>query len=157
MVDLLVNGRRHTLDVSADANLLWVLRERLQLNGAKYGCGIAACGACTVLLEGEPIRACVTPVGAVEGRRIVTIEGLGGDHPVQLAWVAEEVPQCGFCQAGQVLAAVALLEKNPRPGEREINHAFRGHLCRCGTYPRIRRAVRRAAEWMVEPSRAARK
>ncbi|MFA5531302.1 MAG: (2Fe-2S)-binding protein [Thiohalomonadaceae bacterium] len=156
MIDLLVNGSRHTLDVSADANLLWVLRERLQLTGAKYGCGIAACGACTVLVEGAPVRACVTPVGAVAGRAVITVEGLGGDHPVQRAWVAEEVPQCGFCQSGQVLAAVALLEAKPRPGEREITEAFRGHLCRCGTYPRIRRAVRRAITLMAEPQRATR-
>lgn len=156
MVDLLVNGRRHTLDVAADANLLWVLRERLQLTGAKYGCGIGACGACTVLVEGAPVRACITAVGTVAGKPLITIEGLGGDHPVQRAWVAEEVPQCGFCQSGQVLAAVALLEAKPCPAERDIVEAFRGHLCRCGTYPRIRRAVRRAIAMMSKPRHAAR-
>lgn len=156
MVDLLVNGRRHTLDVSADATLLWVLRERLHLTGAKYGCGIGACGACTVLVAGAPVRACLTPVGAVADKPLTTIEGLGGDHPVQRAWIAEEVPQCGFCQSGQILAAVALLEANPRPDEREILETFRGHLCRCGTYLRIRRAVRRASAMLSEARHVAR-
>jgi len=156
MVDLRVNGRRHTLDVRADAKLLWVLREQLQLTGAKYGCGIAVCGACTVLVDDAPVRACVTEVGTVAGRSIRTVEGLGGNHPVQRAWISEEVPQCGFCQSGQVLATVALLEQNPRPGERQINAALRGHLCRCGTYSRIRRAVHRAMRLMRETPRAAR-
>jgi len=146
MISLVVNGKRHELEVGADTPLLWVLRERLLLTAAKYGCGVGACGACTVLVDGAPVRACVTPVAAVEGKAILTAEGLAEDHPVVAAWVAEEVPQCGFCQPAQVLTAVSLLERIPRPDDQAINAAFAGNLCRCGTYPRIRRAVKRVAE-----------
>lgn len=142
-----VNGRTHTVDVPADMPLLWVLRDALDLTGTKFGCGIAQCGACTVHLDGEPIRTCILPVSGVGSRRITTIEGLSddGDHPVQRAWIAEEVPQCGFCQSGQVMAAVALLARNPRPSDADIDAAMT-NICRCGTYQRIRAAVHRAAE-----------
>jgi aerobic-type carbon monoxide dehydrogenase small subunit (CoxS/CutS family) len=146
MVALVVNGLPHNVDVAPDTPLLWVLREHLQLTGAKYGCGIGACGACTVLVDGQPTRACITPVSAIEGKRVRTAEGLDAAHPVVAAWIAEEVPQCGFCQPAQVLTAVALLEQTPHPDDAAINEAFAGNLCRCGTYPRIRRAVHRAAQ-----------
>jgi len=122
-----------------------VLRERLGKTGVKFGCGMAQCGACTVHLDGEPIRSCVTPVSAVGEKKVGTIHGLGGAHPVQQAWVAENVPQCGYCQSGQIMSAVALLSKNPEPDDDAIDEAMSGNLCRCGTYPRIRRAIRRAA------------
>lgn len=147
MVSLTVNGKEERLDVDPEKPLLWVLRENLQLTGTKYGCGIAACGACTVHLDGEPIRSCVTPVSAAAGKRVTTIEGLSADraHPVQKAWIAEEVPQCGFCQSGQIMAAAALLANTPKPDDGAIDSAMRNNLCRCGTYQRIRRAVKRAA------------
>ena len=143
---LSVNGRSHTVNVPAAMPLLWVLRDTLGLTGTKFGCGIAQCGACTVLLDGEASRTCMTPVAAVGRRRITTIEGLSrdGSHPVQRAWIAEDVPQCGFCQSGQVLAAAALLARKPRPTDAEIDQAMT-NICRCGTYQRIRRAVHRAA------------
>ena len=142
-----VNGESHTVDVSPDTPLLWVLRDELGLTGTKYGCGEALCGACTVLLNGAPVRSCVMPVSAVAGSRIVTIEGLSpdGSHPVQKAWLEEDVPQCGYCQSGQILVAAALLEQNENPSDEDIDAAFSGVLCRCGTYQRIRRAVHRAA------------
>jgi len=147
MIQLVVNGA--TVEVTADAAtpLLWVIREHLQLTGTKFGCGIAQCGACTVHLDGRPIRACVTPVGAVSGRRITTIEGLSpnASHPLQVAWLAEQVPQCGYCQPGQIMEAAALLAENPDPSREEIIQAMDGHLCRCGTYLRIIRAIHRAA------------
>jgi isoquinoline 1-oxidoreductase alpha subunit len=146
MAALVVNGLPHVVEVAPDTPLLWVLREQLRLTAAKYGCGIGACGACTVLLGNEPVRACITPVSVAEGKEIRTAEGLDESHPVVAAWIAEEVPQCGFCQPAQVLTAVALLEHTPRPDDQAINRAFSGNLCRCGTYPRIRRAVKRAAE-----------
>jgi aerobic-type carbon monoxide dehydrogenase small subunit (CoxS/CutS family) len=126
---------------------LWVLRDHLGLTGAKYGCGMALCGACTVHVEGEPTRSCVTPVSAVAGKRVTTIEGLSrrADHPVQKAWIELDVPQCGYCQSGQIMSAVALLKKHPKPTDVQIDEAMRGNLCRCGTYPRIRAAIRRAA------------
>lgn len=144
---LSVNGQTKNVNVPADMPLLWVLRDTLGLTGTKYGCGMALCGACTVLLDGEATRTCVTPVSAVRDRAITTIEGLSpdGDHPVQRAWIAEEVPQCGFCQSGQVLAATALLAKNPRPTDAEIDQAMT-NICRCGTYQRVRRAIHRAAQ-----------
>ena len=147
-VTLTVNGRNHVVDVSEDMPLLWTLRDLVGLTGTKYGCGIAQCGACTVHLDGKPIRSCVTPAAAVEGREITTIEGLSpdGSHPVQRAWIAEEVPQCGYCQSGQVMSAAALLRDHPRPTDDEIDSAMAGNLCRCGTYDRIRRAIHRAAE-----------
>jgi aerobic-type carbon monoxide dehydrogenase small subunit (CoxS/CutS family) len=142
-----VNGESHTVDVSPDTPLLWVLRDELGLTGTKYGCGEALCGACTVLLNGAPVRSCVMPVSAVAGSRIVTIEGLSpdGSHPVQRAWLEEDVPQCGYCQSGQILVAAALLEQNSSPSDDDIDAALSGVLCRCGTYQRIRRAIHRAA------------
>ena len=143
---LSVNGRSHTVNVPAAMPLLWVLRDTLGLTVTKFGCGIAQCGACTVLVDGEATRTCTTPVSAVSGRSITTIEGLSrdGSHPVQRAWITEDVPQCGFCQSGQVLAAAALLAKKPRPTDAEIDQAMT-NICRCGTYQRLRRAIHRAA------------
>lgn len=148
MLTLNVNGRMHELDADADMPLLWALRDLLGLTGTKYGCGIAQCGVCTVLVDGAPMRSCVTPVAALAGKSITTIEGLSVDssHPVQQAWLAEEVPQCGFCQSGQILTAVALLANTPQPTDAEIERAMALVLCRCGTYPRIRLAIRRAAK-----------
>lgn len=145
---LTVNGERHEVEVPSDMPLLWVLRDELGLTGTKYGCGIAACGACTVHLDGEPVRACATPVSSVGDAEVTTIEGLGeeGDHPVQRAWREENVPQCGYCQAGQIMTASALLADDPEPDEEAIDRALEGNICRCGTYLRIRRAVERAAE-----------
>jgi aerobic-type carbon monoxide dehydrogenase small subunit (CoxS/CutS family) len=145
---LRVNGRSVGIEVDEDCPLLWVLRDELGLTGTKFGCGIAACGACTVHLEGQPVRSCVTPVSSVGGREVTTIEGLSQDasHPLQRAWIEEDVPQCGYCQAGQLMTAAALLRENPSPSDDEIIAAMRGNLCRCGTYLRIRRAIRRAAE-----------
>ncbi|MGH2600844.1 MAG: (2Fe-2S)-binding protein [Dehalococcoidia bacterium] len=143
---LSVNGRSRTVNVPAEMPLLWVLRDTLGLTGTKYGCGIAQCGACTVLLDGEATRSCTMPVSAVGKRAITTIEGLSpdGSHPVQRAWIAEDVPQCGYCQAGQVMAATALLATSPRPSDGEIDRAMT-NICRCGTYQRIRQAIHRAA------------
>jgi aerobic-type carbon monoxide dehydrogenase small subunit (CoxS/CutS family) len=143
---LSVNGESRAVNVPAEMPLLWVLRDTLGLTGTKYGCGMALCGACTVLLDGEATRTCVTPVSGVGRRAITTIEGLSaeGDHPVQRAWIAEEVPQCGFCQSGQVLAAAALLKTKPDPTDADIDAAMT-NICRCGTYQRIRRAIHRAA------------
>jgi isoquinoline 1-oxidoreductase alpha subunit len=144
---LLVNGRSQALDVATDTPLLWVLRDTLGLTGTKFGCGLSQCGACTVLLDGEPVRSCQLPVGEAPGHRITTIEGLSakGDHPLQKAWIAEEVPQCGYCQSGQLMAAVALLARKPRPTDADIDEAMRGMLCRCGTYNRIRKAIKVAS------------
>lgn len=145
---LQVNGKPHLVEVAPDTPLLWVLRDTLNLTGTKYGCGIAECGACTVLLDGEPVRACQTSVKSVEGRRVQTIEGLSpdGTHPLQLAWIAAEVPQCGYCQSGQLLVAAALLAKHPHPTDAQIDDAMKGNLCRCGTYNRIRRAIHATAD-----------
>jgi aerobic-type carbon monoxide dehydrogenase small subunit (CoxS/CutS family) len=147
MVALKVNGKEYKVDVSPETPLLWVLRETLGLTGTKYGCGMALCGACTVLVDGEAVRSCVTPAAAVVGTEIVTIEGLSTNlsHPLQRAWIAEEVPQCGYCQSGQLMAAAALLKKNPKPTDADIDAAIAGILCRCGTYQRIRNAIHRAA------------
>ncbi|HET8542031.1 MAG TPA: (2Fe-2S)-binding protein [Anaeromyxobacter sp.] len=144
---LLVNGRSHAVDVAPDTPLLWVLRDAIGLTGTKYGCGIAECGACTVLVDGEAVRSCQLPVRDAAGRRITTIEGLSADgsHPLQKAWRAEEVPQCGYCQSGQLMAAAALLARKPKPTDAEIDEAMRGVLCRCGTYNRIRRAIKAAS------------
>jgi aerobic-type carbon monoxide dehydrogenase small subunit (CoxS/CutS family) len=143
-----LNGRSRTVDAPADMPILWVIRDVAGLMGTKFGCGIAQCGACTVHLDGEPIRSCVIPISAAEGRSITTIEGLSSDrsHPVQRAWIEEDVPQCGYCQSGQIMSAVALLRKNADPSDEEIDAALSGNICRCGTYVRIRRAVHRAAE-----------
>ena len=148
MMTLEVNGRELETDASPETPLLWVLRDHLGLTGTKFGCGMALCGACTVHLEGVPIRSCVTPLAAVEGRRITTIEGVSNDrsHPVQRAWLELDVPQCGYCQSGQILSAVALLAANPAPTDADIDAAMSGNICRCGTYPRIRKAIHRAAE-----------
>ena len=145
MITLIVNGKRHELDVEPDAPLLWVIRDEIGLTGTKFGCGIAQCGACTVLVDGKPTRSCLTPTGSVKGA-VTTIEGLsaGLKHPVQQAWLAEDVPQCGYCQSGQIMAAVALLNETPNPTDAEID-AKLTNICRCGTYPRIRKAVHRAA------------
>ena len=152
-VSLTVNGEQREVDVASDTPLLWVLRDSLGLTGTKYGCGISLCGACTVHLDGQPVRACTTPVSQAEGREVTTIEGLAGEgvrHPLQEAWVAENVPQCGFCQSGQLMSAAALLERNPEPSDADIDAAMNGNLCRCGTYQRIRRAIHRAADQMQE-------
>ncbi len=145
---LVVNGTEHEVSVPADMPLLWVLRDVLGLTGTKFGCGMAQCGACTVLLDGKAIRSCVRPVAAASGHAVTTIEGLSprGDHPVQRAWAEVDVVQCGYCQSGQILAAAALLAERPRPTDAEIDAALSGNLCRCGTYHRIRAAVHRAAE-----------
>jgi aerobic-type carbon monoxide dehydrogenase small subunit (CoxS/CutS family) len=147
MVKLLVNDEEHEVKADPGMPLLWVLRDLLGLTGSKYACGMSVCGACTVLVDGEPVRSCTTPVAAVTGKKIITIEGLSADrsHPVQQAWIEEQVPQCGYCQSGQVLSAVALLARKPQPSDGDIDKAMAGVLCRCGTYPRIRRAIRRAA------------
>ena len=147
LLKLKVNNAVMTVDVSPDTPLLWVLRDVLDLKGAKYGCGIGRCGACTVLLGGRAVRSCMTPVGDVGDDAITTIEGLSPDglHPVQVAWEALDVPQCGYCQAGQILAATALLEKTPHPTDAEIDAAMSGNICRCGTYTRIRQAIHEAA------------
>jgi isoquinoline 1-oxidoreductase alpha subunit len=143
-----VNGTAMEVDAPGDMPLLWVLREFLRLTGTKYGCGIAQCGACTVHLDGEPVRSCITPLVMAEGRKITTIEGLSanGDHPVQLAWAELDVVQCGYCQSGQIMAAAALLATTPKPSDADIDTALTGNICRCGTYQRIRAAVHRAAE-----------
>ena len=149
MYRLNVNGKTLEVDVEADTPLLWVLRDTLGMTGTKYGCGMALCGACTVHLDSEPIRSCVTPVSALTAaQKITTIEGLSADrsHPVQKAWIELDVPQCGYCQSGQIMSAVALLAKIPQPTDADIDAAMAGNLCRCGTYQRIRAAIHRAAE-----------
>lgn len=147
-ISLLVNGTRRDVDVDPDTPLLWVLRDALNLTGTKYGCGIAQCGACTVHLGARAVRACRTPVSAVGNQAVTTIEGLSADatHRVQKAWIAEEVPQCGYCQSGQIMSAAALLAATPAPSDADIDRAMAGIVCRCGTYDRIRRAVHRAAQ-----------
>lgn len=154
---LVVNGQPHEVDAPADMPLLWVLRDLVGLTGTKFGCGMAQCGACTVHLDGAPIRSCVTPAVAAEGKSITTIEGLSkdGTHPVQLAWREADVVQCGYCQSGQIMAAVALLKSNPKPSDADIDTALSGNLCRCGTYQRIRLAVHRAAELTKEAGHVA--
>ena len=149
MQKLTINGKTVEVDVEADTPLLWVLRDTLGMTGTKYGCGMALCGACTVHVDGEPIRSCVTPVSAVtEQQKITTIEGLSTDrsHPVQKAWIELDVPQCGYCQSGQIMSAAALLAKTAQPTDADIDAAMAGNLCRCGTYQRIRAAIHRAAE-----------
>jgi isoquinoline 1-oxidoreductase alpha subunit len=144
-----INGRTHEVDAAPDMPLLWALRDLVGLTGTKFGCGAALCGACTVHLDGEPTRACVTPLAAVAGRKITTIEGIAESalgKKVQAAWIAEDVPQCGYCQSGQIMSAVALLRSHPKPKDADIDSAMNGNLCRCGTYNRIRQAIHRAAE-----------
>jgi isoquinoline 1-oxidoreductase subunit alpha len=148
MIELTVNGKQVQIDAPGDMPLLWALRDVLGLTGTKFGCGVAQCGACTVHVDGEPVRSCVRPVSTLAGKRITTIEGLaaGGDHPVQVAWTRLNVPQCGYCQAGQLMTAAALLASVPRPTDADIDAAMAGNLCRCGTYVRIRAAVHEAAK-----------
>jgi isoquinoline 1-oxidoreductase alpha subunit len=145
---LTVNGKSTTVDAPEDMPLLWVLRDLLKLQGTKYGCGIGQCGACTVHLNGKPVRSCLTPVSTAANQSIMTIEGLSpdGKHPVQIAWEEIDVPQCGYCQAGQIMSAAALIAKTPKPTDKDIDSAMNGNLCRCGTYLRIRAAVHKAAE-----------
>jgi isoquinoline 1-oxidoreductase alpha subunit len=146
MMTLTINGKAHEVDAEGDTPLLWVIRDDVGLTGTKFGCGIGACGACTVLLEGEPMRSCVLPLSAVAGKSITTIEGLSIDrsHPVQKAWIAESVPQCGYCQSGMILSAAALLKRKPHPTDADIDMAMT-NICRCGTYDRARKAIHRAA------------
>lgn len=151
MIAITVNGKRHEVDVAPSTPLLWVLRDTLALTGTKYGCGIAECGACTVHIDGVATRTCVTPVSSAEGSEITTIEGLAGDsdlHPVQEAWLEEDVVQCGYCQSGQIMSAAELLAENPNPSDEDIDDAMSGNICRCGTYGRIRCAIKRAAAAM---------
>lgn len=154
MITLKVNGATHQLDVDPNMPLLWAIRENLQLTGTKFGCGMAQCGACTVHLNGQPVRSCVTPIAVAAGGEVTTIEGIGqGDnlHPVQQAWIAEQVPQCGYCQSGQIMSAVALLENNPNPDDAAIDQALSGNICRCGMYGRIRRAIKSVGVQTFDP------
>jgi isoquinoline 1-oxidoreductase subunit alpha len=146
-ISITVNGKAHAVEVSPDTPLLWVLRDTLGLTGTKFGCGMALCGACTVHVDGEATRSCTTRISAVAGRSITTIEGLSSDgrHPAQLAWIKEQVPQCGYCQVGMIMTAAALLAKNSAPTDTDIDDALSGHICRCGTYQRVRAAVHQAA------------
>ena len=144
-ITLNINGKDVAVDSTPDTPLLWVLRDELELTGTKYGCGIAQCGACTVHLDGQPQRSCQAPIGSLAGVKIATIESLGGSHPLQVAWVKLDVPQCGYCQSGQLMSAVALLAKTPKPDDSDIDLAMRGNICRCGTYQRIRAAIKDAA------------
>jgi aerobic-type carbon monoxide dehydrogenase small subunit (CoxS/CutS family) len=145
MIAFNVNGKERQVEVSPDTPLLWVLRENLGLTGTKYGCGEALCGACTVLVDGQPLRSCITPVADVKGKSVTTIEGIPEKHPVKKAWLAQEVSQCGYCQPGQIMSAVALLSHTPVPDDAQIDRAMTGNLCRCGTYGRIRRAIHLAS------------
>lgn len=152
MLELKVNGESFAFEVDPQMPLLWVLRENLQLTGSKFGCGIGICGSCTVHVDGVPQRSCILPVSAVAGKNVTTIEGLSGDgrHPLQLAWIEENAPQCGYCQSGQIMSAAALLASEPKPSDADIDKAMSGNLCRCGTYQRIRRAIHRAARAMSD-------
>jgi len=146
-LDFTLNGKRHSVDVPPEMPLLWVLRDTLGLTGTKFGCGLSECGACTVHVDGQAVRSCSVTIASTAGKRVTTIEGLSTDrsHPVQQAWIAEDVPQCGYCQSGQIMAATALLAKTPGPTDAQIDQAMRGVICRCGTYEAIRRAIHRAA------------
>lgn len=148
VIKLNVNSKDYEVDVDPAMPLLWVLRDELVLTGTKFGCGIAQCGACTVHIDGMATRSCILPVSAAEGKQVTTIEGISSDlqHPVQQAWIAQQVPQCGYCQSGQIMSAVALLHDNPNPSDEDIDIAMQGNICRCGTYPRIRKAIKQAAE-----------
>ena len=156
-ITLTVNGKAHAVDVDPQTPLLWVLRDTLNMTGTKYGCGIAQCGACTVHIDGEATRSCATAVEDVQGRKITTIEGLSADrsHPAQLAWIAEQVPQCGYCQSGMLMTTSELLKRKPKPTDADIDEAISGHICRCGTYPRLRKAIKTAAA-MASPKPASR-
>lgn len=147
-IKLTINKKTYSIDADPSMPLLWAIRDVVGLTGTKYGCGIAQCGACTVHLEGTPVRSCSIPVSAVGGKKITTIEGLSVDnaHPIQMAWIAEQVPQCGYCQSGQIMSAAALLQRNQNPTDKDIDAAMQGNICRCGTYPRIRKAIKTAAK-----------
>jgi isoquinoline 1-oxidoreductase alpha subunit len=149
-IKLIINEKEHTVEVEPQMPLLWVIRDFANLTGTKFGCGVSQCGACTVHLDGKPIRSCTFPVVAVQKQKITTIEGIAMDnsHPVQKAWIEEQVPQCGYCQSGQIMSAIALLEKNQNPTDEDIDTAMAGNLCRCGTYGRVRKAIKKAAETM---------
>jgi aerobic-type carbon monoxide dehydrogenase small subunit (CoxS/CutS family) len=151
MVRLKVNGREYEVPILPDTPLLWVIRDNIGLTGTKYGCGMALCGACTVHINGQAVRSCVTPAASAAGKEITTIEGLAvrGLHPVQRAWIEDDVPQCGYCHSGQIMSAAALLAKNPQPSDDEIDAYMAGNICRCGTYQRIRRAIHRASKMMA--------
>ncbi len=152
MTSFVLNGKSVKVDEDPSTPLLWVLRDSLALTGTKFGCGMGLCGACTVHLEGKAIRSCSTPLSSVEGKHVTTIEGLSPDtsHPLQRAWIEEGVPQCGYCQSGQIMSAAVLLRDNPKPTDKDIDEAISGNICRCGTYPRIRRAIHRAAVLAAE-------
>ncbi|HKV04774.1 MAG TPA: (2Fe-2S)-binding protein [Candidatus Acidoferrales bacterium] len=152
-----LNGKPQTVDVDAGMPLLWVIRDHLNLTGTKFGCGMALCGACTVHINGEATRSCITPISSVAGKSVTTIEGLSPNrsHPVQRAWMEVDVPQCGYCQSGQIMSASALLAKTPKPTDAEIDDAMSGNICRCGTYDRIRKAIHRAAELQAAPAKSA--
>ncbi len=154
-VTLDINGKAVTVQAAPDTPLLWVLRDELLMTGTKYGCGIAQCGACTVHLDGQPTRSCQTPIAALAGVKVTTIEGLGGTHPLQVAWVKHDVPQCGYCQSGQIMSAAALLAQTPKPTDQDIDGAMSGNICRCGTYQRIRAAIKDAAGLAPAPVTAA--
>lgn len=149
---LKINNKTHTIEADPKMPLLWAIRDLVGLTGTKYGCGIAQCGACTVHLEGTPVRSCSIPVSTAVNKNITTIEGLSSDnsHPVQQAWILEQVPQCGYCQSGQIMAATALLKRIPNPNDKDIDAAMQGHICRCGTYPRIRKAIKTASQLMAQ-------
>ena len=151
-INLKINNKKYTVDADPKMPLLWAIRDLVGLTGTKYGCGIAQCGACTVHMAGAPVRSCSIPVSTAAGKEITTIEGISEDnsHPVQQAWIAEQVPQCGYCQSGQIMAATALLKKNPAPTDKDIDAAMQGHICRCGTYPRIRKAIKTASQLMAQ-------
>lgn len=151
-ITLKINNTSHTLEVDPKMPLLWAIREMIGLTGTKYGCGIAQCGACTVHLNGQPVRSCSIPVSTAANKEITTIEGLSenNSHPVQQAWIAEQVPQCGYCQSGQIMAAAALLKRKPNPTDADIDSAMQGHICRCGTYPRIREAIKKASGYSTQ-------
>jgi len=156
-INFTLNGKAQTVDVSPDMPLLWVLRDTLNITGTKFGCGMALCGACTVHINGEATRSCITPISSVSGKKVTTIEGISADgsHPVQQAWIAEDVPQCGYCQSGQIMSAVALLTKKSDPTDADIDDAMSGNICRCGTYQRIRKAIHRAAGHSAKSTSAA--
>ncbi|CCH51216.1 isoquinoline 1-oxidoreductase, alpha subunit [Fibrisoma limi BUZ 3] len=153
VISLTINGKKRTINADPQMPLLWAVRDVVGLKGTKFGCGMAQCGACTVHLNGKPIRSCITPVSTVANKKITTIEGVGSEarlHPVQQAWIEEQVPQCGYCQSGQIMSAVALLNTNPDPTDAEIDQAMSGNICRCGTYNRVRKAIHRASDMMKE-------
>lgn len=155
MIQLHVNGKEYQVDESADATLLWVLRDRLKLHGTKFGCGIGVCGSCTVHVDGKAMRACQLEIGKLAGKKIVTIEGLPEDHPVKKAWIQDGTPQCGYCQPGQIMQAAALLAEDPKPSDEKINETMDRVLCRCGTYPRIRKSIRTAVGLMPKQGQGA--